>query len=175
MQVLRSVARTLPMVTQRLVSHMSKRRHDRDEMLADRLAGHGLQSASTDLDALAIAVCGFRDDRSASGMVSLAMRIGWPNTRRARNAGQFVTVMSARGAPHTHRRDDLELVRAAMTTDLDDLETILGDQAERVAQVQDPVGAVAAAMADVVGTSVTRSANPTCRKGSRQTWPLRWS
>ncbi len=124
---------------------------DRAAVLAERLAAHGLESASTDLESLSSALCGYRDDRSDTGIASLVMRIGWPNTRRARNADDLVTVMGARGAPHLHRRDDLGLVRAAMTLQDRDLPEMMGDRARVVAQVTDPVGHVAAAMAEVVG------------------------
>lgn len=122
---------------------------DRSELLAHRLVGHSLHTASATLASFDAALCGFRDSGPGTGAASLALRCGSGNFRRADQGGQLVRVMSWRGAPHLHRRSDLGPIRAAMATaEPGDLEAVAGDLSDAVAAIDDPVGQIATAMAE---------------------------
>lgn len=137
---------------------------DRSELLVRRLAGHSLHTASTDLSSFDAAVCGFRDSGPGTAAASLALRCGLASFRRTDRGGQLVRAMSWRGAPHLHRRSDLDMIRTAMATaDINDLVAVAGDVPDGIARLDDPVGQIAASMAEhfdssPAGTAVSKGA-----------------
>ena len=83
----------------------------REQVLAHRVVAHGFDRSANGPDDLAIADLGVQDSPSGTAALSLAARL---RPSRAAIPDDWVLVWGTRGAPHYHRRGDLQALAKAL-------------------------------------------------------------
>ncbi len=87
---------------------------DREQVLAYRIAAHGLHRDETDPAAAAVFDLGLQDSQRDTALLALAARLDGEVTPAVWDDPRFVLAWTYRGAPHFHRRAELDAVRAAL-------------------------------------------------------------
>lgn len=124
---------------------------DRADAVSARLAAHHLDRPVEGLEELDLLLCGAQDAGAGTATLGVALRSSVDAVLAGLAADDLVELMSLRGVPHLHRRTDVDVVRAAMTTsDPRDLEAVCGPLAVPALEGDDPVGEVAVAMTAVM-------------------------
>ena len=88
---------------------------DRAQVLAYRIAAHGLHRDEPDLAALAVFDLGVQSTQRETAAIALAARVAGGITEESFvDDPRFVLAWTHRGAPHFHRREDLPAVTRAL-------------------------------------------------------------
>ncbi|WP_027942231.1 winged helix DNA-binding domain-containing protein [Amycolatopsis taiwanensis] len=88
---------------------------DREQVLAHRIAAHGLHRDETDPNTLAVFDLGLQNTQRDTAALSLAARVADEVTEESMvDDPRFVLAWTHRGAPHFHRRDELPAVTSAL-------------------------------------------------------------
>ncbi|GAB3721401.1 crosslink repair DNA glycosylase YcaQ family protein [Amycolatopsis oliviviridis] len=87
---------------------------DREQVLAYRIAAHGLHREETDPAAAAVFDLGLQDSVRDTALLGLAARVDGDVTPEVWDYERFVLAWTHRGAPHFHRRAELDAIRAAL-------------------------------------------------------------
>ncbi|KAA9155045.1 winged helix DNA-binding domain-containing protein [Amycolatopsis acidicola] len=88
---------------------------DREQMLAYRVAAHGLHRETTDVASLAVFGLGLQSTQRDTAAVSIAARLNGTVTEESLGEDpRFVLAWTHRGAPHFHRAAELAEVTAAL-------------------------------------------------------------
>ena len=88
---------------------------DREQVLAYRVAAHGLHRTESDAARLAVFDLGLQSTQRDTAAISLAARLDGPVSEASVVDDQrFVLAWTHRGAPHFHRADELPSVVAAL-------------------------------------------------------------
>ncbi len=91
---------------------------DRRQVLAYRIARHGLHRTGKDAAALTVFDLGLQDSQRDTALLALAARLDDVGPESLMNDDRLVLAWSLRGAPHFHRRADItELTRALIPLD----------------------------------------------------------
>jgi hypothetical protein len=91
---------------------------DRRQVLAYRIAEHGLHRTEKDSAALAVFDLGLQDSQRDTAVLALAARLDDVGPESLVDDPRLVLAWSLRGAPHFHRRDDVpELARSLIPLD----------------------------------------------------------
>lgn len=132
---------------------------ERAQLLRQRLRAHDLDGGTRGLAGVAVLLCGLRDSDHWTGDASLALRLGSADAvAEARATGRLVTAMTLRGAPHVVRTGDVTNFRAALVpATVDDLEATTGPLPSAVAERDDPLAEVAAAVDEVFSAGITKA------------------
>lgn len=87
---------------------------DREQVLAYRIAAHGLHREETDAAAAAVFDLGLQDSQRDTALLGLAARLDGAVRPGVWDDPRFVLAWTHRGAPHFHRRAELDAIRAAL-------------------------------------------------------------
>ncbi|WP_414935574.1 DNA glycosylase AlkZ-like family protein [Amycolatopsis sp. cmx-11-51] len=87
---------------------------DREQVLAYRIAAHGLHREETDAAAVPVFDLGLQDSVRDTALLGLAARLDGDVTPGVWDDERFVLAWTHRGAPHFHRRAELDGIRAAL-------------------------------------------------------------
>ncbi|MEV6908653.1 crosslink repair DNA glycosylase YcaQ family protein [Amycolatopsis sp. NPDC051071] len=87
---------------------------DREQVLAYRIAAHGLHREETDATAAAVFDLGLQDSVRDTALLGLAARVDGEIRPAVWDDPRFVLAWTHRGAPHFHRRVELDAIRAAL-------------------------------------------------------------
>ncbi|HET6953425.1 MAG TPA: crosslink repair DNA glycosylase YcaQ family protein [Acidimicrobiales bacterium] len=86
----------------------------RAQVLAHRVVAHGLDRTARDADDLAVVDLGLQDSPAGAAVAALAARLPGGPARAPAVPGDWLLVWSVRGAPHHHRRSDLQALARAL-------------------------------------------------------------
>ena len=121
----------------------------RASALTSRLSRQNLDALAADLAACHVLDVGVQDAGPGTAEAALALRVagGASAVMDALGTGDLVEVLSLRGAPHLHRRADVNTLQAALVpASLGDLEATTGPLPRAVRERNDPVADVACAL-----------------------------
>ncbi|WP_103336609.1 DNA glycosylase AlkZ-like family protein [Amycolatopsis sp. CA-126428] len=134
---------------------------DRRQVLAHRIAEHGLHRSARDVADLAVVRAGLQDSMRDTALLALAARLDVPASPE--DDERLVLAWTLRGAPHYHLRSDLpEAIRALVPLDdADALARMLWQRKEMAATglaATEVVFTAAAALRKVVTKPMTKGA-----------------
>jgi hypothetical protein len=134
---------------------------DRRQVLAYRVAEHGLHRSARDVAGLAVVRAGLQDSMRDTALLALVARLDGPASLE--DDERLVLAWTLRGAPHFHLRSDLpEVIRALVPLDdTDALARMLWQRKEMAAtglSAREVVFTAAAAVRQVVTEPMTKGA-----------------
>ncbi|WP_328613828.1 winged helix DNA-binding domain-containing protein [Amycolatopsis sp. NBC_00355] len=136
---------------------------DRRQVLAYRIAEHGLHRDAKDVAELAVVRAGLQDSMRDTALLAAVARVSSVSSASILDDDRLVLAWTLRGAPHFHLRDDLTEVTRALVPldDADALARMLWQRKELAATglaAAEVVFTAAAALRKVVTSEMTKGA-----------------